>query len=91
MKEVTVMDDRGRITLGKKIAKKYGRKFVVVPAMDEIVLMPVPQDPITDLQKMWKEAGLNKYTRKQIKKMAEEEAEKEALEGWKRGQRIHRR
>lgn len=80
MKATTVMDERGRITLGKKLGKKYGRKFYVVPAVDEIILMPVStNDPIKGFAELGKKSGMNKYSVKQLLKMAEKEAEKEIL------------
>ncbi len=91
MREMALMDEKGRVTFGKEDRKRYGRKFWILRLKDEIVLKPVPRDPVADLQRMWKEAGLNKYSIKQIKKMAEEEAEKEAWEGWKRSQRAGRK
>ncbi|MDE1874250.1 MAG: hypothetical protein KGI04_04000 [Candidatus Micrarchaeota archaeon] len=91
MKEISVMDSRGRVTVGLKLGKKFGRKFFVVPMPNEIALIPVPEDPVKNLQEMWEKAGLNKYTRKQLRNMAEKEAEKEALEGWRKSQRRIRR
>ncbi|HLC76704.1 MAG TPA: hypothetical protein VJH04_00715 [archaeon] len=50
MPEVT-LDDRGRLLLDKGLRDKYGDKFVVVEALGEIVLIPVPKDPLATLQK----------------------------------------
>lgn len=78
--QITVLDERSRITLGRKIEKKYGKRFIVVPAKDEIILMPAPsKDPIKGLEELGKKSGINNYSLKQIKKMVQEEAEKEAL------------
>lgn len=78
--EVTVLDERGRITLGKKMEKRYGKRFVVVPANGEIILMPAPsRDPIKDLEELGRNSDINKFSIKQIKKIIEEEAEKEAI------------
>lgn len=78
--EVTVLDKRSRITLGKKIEKRYGKRFIVVPAKDEIILMRAPsRDPIEGLEELGKNSSINKYSIKQLRKMALEEAGREAL------------
>lgn len=75
-----MMDSRGRVTIGEKMAKKYGRRFMVVPMPKEIILVPKTKvkDPVAELQRIGKEAGLDRYSMGQIKKMIEEEAFKEA-------------
>lgn len=75
--EEVVMDSRGRITIGEKMAKKYGRKFLVVPMPKEILLVPRTKDPLKELQEWGRKAGVGKYSLKQIKKMAEEQAYEE--------------
>ena len=70
-------DERGRITLGSKIMERYGKKFAVVETERDIVLVPIAQDPLKELQKIGKEAGIDKYTIKELREMALEEAEKE--------------
>jgi hypothetical protein len=72
--EEVVMDSRGRITIGEKMAKKYGRKFLVVPMPREILLVPKVKDPLKELQEWGRKAGIGKYSLKQIKKMAEDAA-----------------
>ncbi len=79
MKDISVADERDRITLGKKITKRYGKRFIVIDAVGEVVLRPVPKDPVKGFAEMGRRAGINKYSMKQLKKMAEEEAEKEAI------------
>lgn len=70
-------DDRGRITLGSRIVDKYGKKFAVVSAEKEIVLVPIEKDPLKRLRQIGKEAGIDKYTLEQLRGMAIEEAQKE--------------
>ena len=77
----TLMDQRGRITLGKKLAKRYGKKFTVVPAQNEIVLIPKTKDPLRSLQEWGKKAGISKLSMKEIKKIINEEAVKELSSG----------
>ncbi|MDE1856889.1 MAG: AbrB/MazE/SpoVT family DNA-binding domain-containing protein [Candidatus Micrarchaeota archaeon] len=73
------MTDEGvRITIGRKLVKRYGRRFFVVPTERDIVLVPVPKDPVGELGRIGKEAGLDKFSMKQIRKFILEEASKEA-------------
>jgi hypothetical protein len=87
MKEITT-DERGRINLGKELIERYGKRFWIAPSKDEIILIPVPKDPIKDLRELGRRAGLHKMSLKEIKKMIEEEATKEALSNL---ERVHRR
>ena len=84
MKTVAYADDRGRVTLGSKLVDEYGRKFAVVRHREEIILIPIPKDPIAHLQGLGREAGIDKYTTKELKEMAREEAEKEAMNNVRR-------
>jgi hypothetical protein len=77
-------DERGRITLGAKIIEEYGKRFAVVRHRKDIVLVPLPEDPLATLRKLWKGAGIDKYSAKELKKMAREEAEKEAVSNVRR-------
>lgn len=78
MKTVSA-DDRGRIVLGTKFLHKYGKKFAVVGTPKEIVLVPIAKNPVAELTRLGKEGGIDKYTLVELKKMAREEAEKEAF------------
>ena len=71
------MDERGRVTIGTKIAKRYGRRFYVIKAPNEIILIPKPKDPIKDLMELGKKAGFKNMTPEKIRKEAEEQAYKE--------------
>jgi hypothetical protein len=76
-------DERGRIILGTKFLHKYGKKFAVIGTPKEIVLIPIAKDPVAELTKIGRESGINKYTLSELKKIAREEAEKEAFSGMK--------
>lgn len=79
---VTVLaDDRGRITLGSKMVERFGRKFAVVEMVDGIRLIPIPRDPLATLRELGKKAGIDRYGIKELRKMALEEAESEAMKG----------
>ena len=80
MIEEARVDEKGRINIGKEARKKYGDSFFVIKLSGEIILIPKPKDPVAELQKWGKELGLDKLTARDIKMMAEEEANKEAEE-----------
>lgn len=73
----TFADERGRITLGSKVVDKFGRKFAIVTTARDVVLVPIAEDPLAELQRLGKEAGIDRYTLKELRQMAREEAEKE--------------
>ena len=77
--KTVLADDRGRIVLGTKILHKYGKKFAVVGTSKEIVLVPIAKDPLVELTRLGKETGIDKYSLTELKKMARQEAQKEAF------------
>lgn len=77
--KTVLADDRGRIVLGTKILHKYGKKFAVVGTSKEIVLVPIAKDPLAELTRLGKETGIDKYSLTELKKMARQEAQKEAF------------
>ena len=77
--KTVLADERGRITLGTTMLDKYGKKFAVINAEKEIVLVPIARNPVLKLAQIGKQAGIDKYTLKQLRKMAVKQAEKEIL------------
>ena len=77
--KTVLADERGRIVFGTKFLGKYGKKFAVVSTPKEIVLVPIAKDPLAELKRLGKEAGIDKYTLVELRKIAREEAEKEAF------------
>ena len=77
--KTVLADDRGRIILGTKFLHKYGKKFAVVGTQKEIVLVPIAKDPLAELTKLGRESGIDKYSLTELKKIAREEAQKEAF------------
>lgn len=71
------MDDRGRITLGKRLGEKYGTAFMIVPGYNEIILKPRPKDPLERLRNVGKKAGIGNLSARQIEQIAEREAYRE--------------
>ena len=74
------MDEKGRINIGKEAIKQYGDRFFIVKLLDEIVLIPRPKDPVTELRKWGKELEIGKLTARDIGALAEKEADKEVAE-----------
>ena len=70
-------DDQGRVYLPKKIRERYGKKFRIVQTKDEIVLIPLAEDPLEDFQE--KEA-LEEKTAEELKKDARESTKDQATE-----------
>ena len=82
--EPLIADERGRITLGSGLIKECGRKFFAVKAGNEIVLVPVAKDPLAELRRLFKESGIDRYTIGELRKIALQDAEKEALKSVRR-------
>jgi len=74
------VDDKARICLTKEMVDRYGKRFVVVPAKDEIILIPVPDDPIKALQEEGRKIPKG-LTIADLKKLVRERAKRDALEG----------
>lgn len=81
--KTALADERGRIVFGTKFLHKYGKKFAVIGTPKEIVLVPIAKDPVAELTKIGREAGIDKYTLTELKKIAREEAEREAFSSMK--------
>ena len=79
------MDEKGRINIGQEARKKYGSRFFIVKLSDEIILIPRPKDPVTELRNWGKELEIDKLIAKDIGVLVEEEAKKEV------GERVNRR
>ena len=70
-------DSKGRLLLRESLRTRYGDRFIAVPAPGEILLIPVPEDPVTDLREAAKRArGLS--TRK-LKSVIEETASRQVV------------
>lgn len=50
-KQIYQLDYKRRITFPKDITEKYGTAFVIVRLRDEVLLKPMPKNPIEALQK----------------------------------------
>ena len=77
--ESVACDERGRIVLAKELREEYGERFMVVRAPGEVVLVPIPADPLRDLQDMGKKLP-NHMPVKDIKERARRRALSTVLE-----------
>ena len=50
-KQIYVLDNKRRITFPKDVVDKYGTNFAIVRLRDEVLLKPMPKDPLKALQK----------------------------------------
>jgi len=77
--QATICDDRGRIVLSREIREEYGEKFFIVKSLGEVVLIPVPEDPLKTLREEGKKLPKS-LSVADLKKIARESALKEILE-----------
>ncbi|MBI4171027.1 MAG: AbrB family transcriptional regulator [Candidatus Aenigmarchaeota archaeon] len=73
---ILTLDERRRITLPKDVVEDSEQQFVAIKTKDGILLKTLPKDPIAALQKEGEK--LKGISRKGLRKMAYEEALKEA-------------
>ncbi len=71
----TTCDKKGRIHLRESIRARYGEKFVVVEMPDELVLRPVPKNPVRDLEEIGR--TLKGRSVKELKELIHEQARRE--------------
>ena len=50
--ETSKCDKEGRIRLSQAIRSKYGEKFLVLEGRREVILRPIPRDPLQDLREI---------------------------------------
>ncbi|MBI4451767.1 hypothetical protein HY642_07375 [Candidatus Woesearchaeota archaeon] len=72
-------DTRGRIVLPIEVREALGERFVVVPAHDEVVLIPVPNDPVKQLALLGRKAGIGRKSLRELKRAIRKEAEEESV------------
>lgn len=49
-KQMYQLDSKRRMTFPKDITEKYGNTFVIVRLRDEVLLKPMPKNPVKTLQ-----------------------------------------
>jgi hypothetical protein len=68
-------DEEGRFRLGPELRQRYGRRFFVVEAPGELVLLPVAEDPVKDLQEIGR--SLRGLSVEDLKRRIDEQAQRE--------------
>ena len=67
--------DDGRIYLPKETRDRMGTEFELIDRGDKIILLPIPEDPLEELQEEWSDVDKSV---EELKKDALETAMKEA-------------
>jgi len=68
-------DEEGRIQLEPDVQQRYGRKFFVVEAPGELVLLPVADDVVKDLQEIGR--SLRGLSVEDLKRRIDEQAQRD--------------
>ena len=71
----TICDKKGRIRLSQAVRSKYGEKFVIVEMPGKLVLLPVPDDAVKDLEEWGK--PLQHLSLEEIKRIIDKRAMEE--------------
>ncbi|HOW73323.1 MAG TPA: AbrB/MazE/SpoVT family DNA-binding domain-containing protein [Phycisphaerae bacterium] len=74
----TTCDGKGRIYLEESVRAKYGESFLVLEGRRELILRPIPRDPMQDLREIGRK--LEGYSIEALKRMVDEQADKEVSE-----------
>ena len=84
------LDDKGRLVIEKEIREKYGKKFELFEALGEIVLIPVPDDPVKSMEDEGKKLP-KKMSVADLKVKAREIALKEAMGNFNRLKKLKKK
>lgn len=71
-------DEKGRLQLSQAVRSRYGEKFLVLEGQRELVLRPIPRDPLQDLREWGK--PLQHLSIEDLKRHIDEQADKEVEE-----------
>lgn len=78
-----ICDKRGRVVIPKKVREAYGEKFWLLEFPKKLILYPVPKDPIGDMAREGKRAGISNIPIKVLKQEGRKHALKEIEGEWK--------
>lgn len=76
---VVKADKKVRVCISKSTVKKYGDTFILLRSAREIILLPVPKDPIKEMRVLGQKAGVYKFSLEKLRKLIREETLKEAV------------
>ncbi|MCJ7450361.1 MAG: AbrB/MazE/SpoVT family DNA-binding domain-containing protein [Candidatus Nanohaloarchaeota archaeon QJJ-9] len=74
----TETDQQGRLYLPKELREEYGEKYRIVPFKGEIRLIPVAEDPVSDLRERTKTLRKSDKSVEELKEEAREKLKEEA-------------
>lgn len=72
MREIAIVDSKRRLLLPKDVIERYGQRFVVVRLPGEMLLKPLPEEPLKALQEEGRK--LKGISAEQLEKEVEEYA-----------------
>lgn len=72
-------DERGRVTIPKKVRERYGEEFRLVELDSGIKLVPIPEDPLAKLREAASDE-LREASLDDLEEAAREEAREQASE-----------
>ncbi len=75
--QISKCDEKGRIYLKQEVRSRYGDRFVVLEVRGELILLPVPKDPVKDLEELGK--ALKGKSMEELKASIAERARKEVI------------
>ena len=73
--QMTQCDKRGRLPLSQAVRSRYGEKFLVLEGHRELILRPIPRDPLQDLREIGR--LLKGKSVKELKEAIEQQAMEE--------------
>ncbi len=74
-----VTDDRGRVTIPKRIRDRHGERYRLVELDSGVKLVPIPEDPVAELRDAASDE-LRDATLAELAEAADEEAGEQANE-----------
>lgn len=80
-------DEKGRVVIPKEMRNELGVKFYAFKSLDEIILRPVPKNPLKELQILGKKLPKDMSVL-ELKKKAQELAMKEILDEVKEREKL---
>ncbi len=55
---IAKVDEKARVCISQSAVKEYGDLFIIVKGLKEIILFPVPKDPVKEMRALGRKAWL---------------------------------
>lgn len=68
-------DKKGRLYLRESIRSTYGERFRIVEANDRLILIPIPEDPVAELERLGQ--PIRRLSLRSLKKSIRDAAKRE--------------